>query len=126
MSSTFKCMSVNPVDKCMWMKIGVYIGVEYGKKYPSDQSAYNKSILWYNKERSIILYATDKRIFFFTDKLEKYFTHNIYRNSSNMGRKILIVFLFLKKKGINTMYSTLYTKQTIFSHFYTHFQNRDF
>lgn len=48
MSSTFKCMSVNPVDKCMWMKIGVYIGVEYGKKYPSDQSAYNKSILWYN------------------------------------------------------------------------------
>lgn len=64
MSSTFKCMSVNPVDKCMWMKIGVYIGVEYGKKYPSDQSAYYKSILWYNKERSIILYATDKRIFF--------------------------------------------------------------
>lgn len=92
MSSTFKCMSVNPVDKCMWMKIGVYIGVEYGKKYPSDQSAYNKSILWYNKERSIILYATDKRIFFFTDKVKKYFTHNIYRNSSNMGRKILIVF----------------------------------
>lgn len=124
MSSTFKCMSVNPVDKCMWMKIGVYIGVEYGKKYPSDQSAYNKSILWYNKERSIILYATDKRIFFFTDKLEKYFTHNIYRNSSNMGRKILIVFK-KKKKGINTMCSSLYTKQTIFSHFYTHFQNTE-
>lgn len=36
MLSIFKCMFVNFVDKCMWMKIGVYIGVEYGKKYLLD------------------------------------------------------------------------------------------
>lgn len=123
MSSTFKCMSVNPVDKCMWMKIGVYIGVEYGKKYPSDQSAYNKSILWYNKERSIILYATDKRIFS-PDKVKKYFTHNIYRNSSNMGKKILIIFL--KKKKVSTLCTVHCTQnKQFFLHFYTHFQNTE-
>lgn len=126
MSSTFKCMSVNPVDKCMWMKIGVYIGVEYGKKYPSDQSAYNKSILWYNKERSIILYATDKRIFFFTDKLEKYFTHNIYRNSSNMGRKILTVFLFKKKKRYQHYVQYIVHKtNNFFTFLYTFSKQRD-
>lgn len=31
MSSTFKCMSVNPVDKCMSMKIGVQVW-KIGKK----------------------------------------------------------------------------------------------
>lgn len=118
MSSTFKCMSVNPVDKCMWMKIGVYIGVEYGKKYPSDQSAYNKSILWYNKERSIILYATDKRIFS-PDKVKKYFTHNIYRNRSNMGRKILIVFL-KKKKKVSTLCTVHCTQNKQFFHIFIH------
>lgn len=118
MSSTFKCMSVNPVDKCMWMKIDVFIGVEYGKKYPSDQSAYNKSILWYNKERSIILYATDKRIFS-PDKVKKYFTHNIYRNSSNMGRKILIVFLFKKKRYQHYVQFIVHKTNNFFTFLYT-------
>lgn len=39
MSSTFKCMSLNPVDKCMSIKIGVQVW-KIGKKNPSDQSAY--------------------------------------------------------------------------------------
>lgn len=101
------------------------LGVEDGKS--THQIRVHITNLFYDTiKKDLSYYMQLIKEFFFLDKVKKYFTYNIYRNSSNMGRKILIVFLFLKKKGINTMYSTLYTKQTIFSHFYTHFQNRDF
>lgn len=99
------------------------LGVEDGKS--THQIRVHITNLFYDTiKKDLSYYMQLIKEFFFRDKVKKYFTYNIYRNSSNMGRKILIVFL-KKKKGINTMYSTLYTKQTIFSHFYTHFQNTE-
>lgn len=94
------------------------LGVEDGKS--THQIRVHITNLFYDTiKKDLSYYMQLIKEFFFRDKVKKYFTYNIYRNSSNMGRKILIIFLFKKKKGINTMYSTLYTKQTIFSHFYT-------
>lgn len=65
-----------------------------------------------------------KEFFFFTDKLEKYFTHNIYRNSSNMGRKILIVFL-KKKRYQHYVQYIVHKTNNFFTFLYTLSKHRD-
>lgn len=73
------------------------LGVEDGKS--THQNRVHITILFYDTiKKDLSYYMQLIKEFFFKDKVKRYFTYNIYRNSSNMGRKILIVFLFLKKK----------------------------
>lgn len=74
------------------------LGVEDGKS--THQIRVHITNLFYDTiKKDLSYYMQLIKEFFFKDKVKKYFTYNIYRNSSNMGRKILIVFLFKKKKN---------------------------
>lgn len=71
------------------------LGVEDGKS--THQIRVHITNLFYDTiKKDLSYYMQLIKEFFFKDKVKKYFIYNIYRNSSNMGRKILIVFL--KKK----------------------------
>lgn len=96
------------------------LGVEDGKS--THQIRVHITNLFYDTiKKDLSYYMQLIKEFFFKDKVKKYFTYNIYRNSSNMGRKILFVFLFLKKRyqhyvqyivdKTNNFFTFLYTKQ---------------
>lgn len=94
------------------------LGVEDGKS--THQIRVHITNLFYDTiKKDLSYYMQLIEEFFFKDKVKKYFTYNIYRNSSNMGRKILFVFLFFKKK-VSTLCTVHCTQNKQFFHIFIH------